>query len=384
VKAPAKINLLLKALARRNDGYHEIVSVMQAVGLYDVVSVRIDSAEGGASPEEARVRVTCDNPDVPADESNLACRAARIFLETSFPSAETSMHIHIEKHIPMAAGLAGGSADAAAVLLALARMSRTQASLQELAEIGSAIGADVAFCVLSCAAANPELGWAEEAWSAALAEGVGDRLTPFWARGGFALLVKPDVSVPTAEIYKAFDEVCGEARGGIGQQSAAIRRGHDRFCRAEGAAGALEASVSCSANEPVAGAQETKAETLGKELADGLAAGSAAAVFRNMHNDLESVTCLKYPVVAVVIEKMRGFCETPSGTGEGNSAEGAAANGNSGETPQPCLAEGGRVLMSGSGPTVFAYFFDEAEARAAVAKACVAFPGMQVFLAPAL
>jgi 4-diphosphocytidyl-2C-methyl-D-erythritol kinase len=465
VKAPAKINLLLKVLAGRDDGYHEIVSVMQAVGLYDVVSIQIDPARAGAglcadtpagkpqnrhaddnrhwadaklpveeayvsvacdNPEETRVRVTCDNPDVPADESNLACRAARLFLEwrarqanaqeladcscvsrqgvldfpsaedvpgfpsagaTNFPSA-ASVHIHIEKHIPMAAGLAGGSADAAAVLLALAWMSGAQASLPELAEIGSALGADVAFCVLSCAAANPELGWAEEARSAALAEGVGERLTPLRTNGGFVLLVKPDVSVPTAEIYKAFDEVGGEACGGI--RSA---EGGNGICGAE----AREVRAgSFSASEPVAGSQKTEAETLGKELADGI----AAAVFRNMHNDLERVTCLKYPVVAEVIEKMRNFCEAPAGGGiyaaansngdelprrntEAHCRQGAAAN-SSNELPKPCLAAPGRVLMSGSGPTVFAYFFGEADARAAFAKARAAFPDMQVFLASAL
>ncbi len=132
VKAYAKINLSLKILGMRPDGYHEIESLMQSVSLHDVITL---------SETPSGIQLTTTNLRLPTDERNLAYKAAELF------PRNTGIKIYIEKNIPVAAGLAGGSADAAAVLYGLNKMTECRMSNIELMELGAQIGSDVPFCL---------------------------------------------------------------------------------------------------------------------------------------------------------------------------------------------------------------------------------------------
>lgn len=180
-EAHAKLNLSLDITGRRADGYHEVRMVMQSVGLCDRVTVRMRTAGG--------IRLTCSDALLPVDEQNLAYRAAQLFRERF--GADVCCDIHIEKHIPVAAGLAGGSTDAAAVLHALNELYRVGASLATLQNMGLELGADVPYCLYG----RP-----------ALAEGIGERLTPVRGLEGVeVLIVNPGFAVSTAAVYGEAD-----------------------------------------------------------------------------------------------------------------------------------------------------------------------------------
>ena len=139
-KANAKINTYLNIQSRREDGYHNIVSVMQTVSLCDFVTVDLQPAQ------ETEITLSVSgNAEVPTDCRNLAWRAAERFLQTA--KLTKKVHIAIQKQIPIAAGLAGGSADAAAVLRALNRLCQMPFTTEELCQIGLTLGADVPFCI---------------------------------------------------------------------------------------------------------------------------------------------------------------------------------------------------------------------------------------------
>lgn len=142
VKAPAKINLYLDVMGKRVDGYHNIKSVMQTVDLCDVISVELDTPRRGTQS----IEISCSEAALPCDASNLAHRAAVAFFG-GCGIYEYTCRIHIEKHIPMAAGLAGGSTDAAAVLRLLNAMSGHPLDTDALCSLGATIGADVPFCI---------------------------------------------------------------------------------------------------------------------------------------------------------------------------------------------------------------------------------------------
>lgn len=150
IQAPAKFNLYLGVTGRAENGYHTVETVMQALTLCDVVTV-----SPCVSPND-RIRITCTESQVPCDESNLAYQAAELFFSqtgTRFP-----ISIHIEKHIPVAGGLAGGSTDAAAVLCALNRMHTQPLAEKTLLTLAASLGADVPFCLLSCLGTPAALG----------------------------------------------------------------------------------------------------------------------------------------------------------------------------------------------------------------------------------
>ena len=153
VKAFAKINLFLDMVSRRKDGYHDIISLMKTVSLHDTVTVSYEPSEA------TDISVSCNSRSIPCDESNLAYKAA-----VAYPFAKGKIEILIEKNIPISAGLAGGSADAAATLVALNQLCACSLSMQELKEIGASLGADVPFCI--------ECG-------TCLTEGIGERMTEF-------------------------------------------------------------------------------------------------------------------------------------------------------------------------------------------------------------
>ena len=199
-EAYAKINLRLTVGEKRPDGYHEIESVMQKVSLCDLVTVELfgqaEQAEQAAPAEEGtrRIRVSCTDPAVPTDGRNIVWGCAEAFF-SAFGIEAYDIRIHIEKHIPSAAGLAGGSADGAATLRLLNRLFGIHACADTLCEIGATVGADIPFCT------------SEQ--KIALCRGRGEILTPFppVAPACAALIVKPRaLSVPTGEAYRLLDE----------------------------------------------------------------------------------------------------------------------------------------------------------------------------------
>lgn len=177
LKANAKINLGLDVLRRREDGYHDLRMIMQTVTLHDVLELTLTKAEG--------IRVRTNLGFLPVNEDNLVYKAAALLLK-EFP-VSCGVFIDLKKHIPVAAGLAGGSADAAAVLTGLNRMLELGLSREELMERGVKIGADVPYCILK---------------GTALAEGIGEKLTVLPAMPACSiLLVKPPVHVSTKYVY---------------------------------------------------------------------------------------------------------------------------------------------------------------------------------------
>ena len=180
VNAYAKINLFLDIESLRDDGYHNIISLMQSIDLHDTVTVEY-------SPEkEYRITVSCSDESVPCNEKNLAHKAARFF-----PVDHGNINIHIEKRIPMQAGLAGGSADAAATLIALNELTGNTLTLDELKAIGNKLGADVPFCI--------ETG-------AAIARGTGDILQKTATMPYLPIVVaRKGEGMSTPEAYRALD-----------------------------------------------------------------------------------------------------------------------------------------------------------------------------------
>jgi 4-diphosphocytidyl-2-C-methyl-D-erythritol kinase len=184
ILSTAKINLYLEVVGKRPDGYHDIRSLMCPVSLYDTLRIRM----GGDS-----ITLVCDSPGVPADETNLAWRAADLFSKALQRKGRSSpgMAIELEKRIPVGGGLGGGSSNAATVLLALNRHWDHPFSPEEMARLGLRLGADVPFFLLG---------------KPAIASGVGDRLELF---DGLAarpvLIVSPGISISTAAVYGALN-----------------------------------------------------------------------------------------------------------------------------------------------------------------------------------
>ncbi len=186
VKAYAKINLLLNIVSKRKDNYHDLFMIMQSIDLYDLVKLKQNSSND--------ITIKCSTEGVPCDESNIAYKAAEKFFNES-KIKNTGLEIEIIKHIPHAAGLAGGSADGAAVLVALNHIYDDVFTEKELCNIGAAIGADVPFCIVG---------------GTKLAQGIGDVLTNLKQMPPcYIVLAKPDYSVNTAKAYAMFDE-CGK------------------------------------------------------------------------------------------------------------------------------------------------------------------------------
>ena len=181
VKANAKINLTLDILSKRLDGYHEVEMVMQSVGLFD--TIRMERQQTGIS-------LQIDTKELLADETNLAWKAARLFLDVY--RIQEGVFIEIEKRIPIAAGLAGGSADAAGVLIGMNILFGKRLTAEDLCALGEQIGSDIPFCIEG---------------GTMLATGRGEilqrlpNLPPL-----FVVLAKPPVSVSTAWAYRNYDE----------------------------------------------------------------------------------------------------------------------------------------------------------------------------------
>lgn len=180
-KAYGKINLALDITGRRDDGYHLVRMILQTVDLYDLVTVE---------RQEKGITLSCDDPRVPADEKNLAYKAAQAMIKSfDLPGG---VKIHIEKRIPMEAGMAGGSTDAAATILAMDELFGLHADIEELDQIAVKLGADVPFCLRK---------------GTYLAEGIGQKLTRLPdAPHGYLVLIQPGFGISTAWAYAQADE----------------------------------------------------------------------------------------------------------------------------------------------------------------------------------
>ena len=182
IQAPAKLNLTLDVLGRREDGYHDLKMVMQSITLADRLTLRPGRAPG--------IQVSSSFHFLPTGEKNLAGKAAVCFYQALGRPAR-DLDISITKHVPVCAGMAGGSSDAAAVLRALNRLEGDPFSQEELAHVGEAVGSDVPYCVLGCTA---------------LAQGRGEVLTPLSPLPHcWVVACKPDFPVSTPELFARID-----------------------------------------------------------------------------------------------------------------------------------------------------------------------------------
>lgn len=260
-RAFAKINLTLDILSKREDGYHEVEMIMQSINLYDTISVK---------KKKKGIKLYSNIEFLPTNEKNIAYKAAKLFFEKS--GIDAGAVISLDKMIPVSAGLAGGSTDAAATLCCLNKLYNSPFTDNELLELSKTLGADVGFCMCG---------------GTMLAKGIGERLeridTKFKTN---VLIVNPAFPVATAWAYGEYDKITKN----IFPDS--------------------------------------------KKMADALKKNDFNAVCCNLSNVLESVTVKEYPMLENIKKKLVN-----------SGADGA--------------------LMSGSGPTVFAFFDDFSKAKSA-------------------
>ena len=277
LKALAKINLGLDVVRRREDGYHEVRMIMQTIHLYDKLDI--------AKTKEPGIAIKSNLSYVPTNESNLVYKAGKLLMD-EFGITE-GVSVDLNKRIPVAAGMAGGSTDAAAMLYGMNRMFELGLSQKELMERGVKIGADVPYCLMR---------------GTALAEGIGEKLTQLPPMVKCPVLIaKPQISVSTKFVYENLK--------------------------------LTEETIHPDIDQLVTDIKE-------KDL---------AAIAGHMGNVLESVTIPAYPIIADIKNKMM---------------ESGAVN----------------SMMSGSGPTVFGLFDDEATAKKAYREMVASGLAKQVYL----
>lgn len=179
LRALAKINLGLDILGKREDGYHEVRMIMQTIQMYDVLEIKKKKAPG--------ISLSVNYPYIPCDERNLVYKAAKLLMDEF--QVEEGVSIHLDKFIPVAAGMAGGSSDAAAALVGINRLFRLGLTERDLMERAVNIGADVPYCVMR---------------GTALAEGIGEKLTRIARMPQCYVLVgKPGINVSTKAAYES-------------------------------------------------------------------------------------------------------------------------------------------------------------------------------------
>jgi len=197
VRCNAKINLYLRVLGKRHDGFHDLVSVMQSIGLTDILTVEETDSDS--------IEITCSNPDVPVDESNLVWKAAKVVAEKSGHSPH-GLKFHIEKSIPMMGGLAGGSSNAAGTLVALRDLWKLDFEDGDLVDLAADVGSDVPFCVLG---------------GTTIVRGRGDILEPLTAgiatsrNPGVFIVAAPPIEISTRDAYNELDSAREKAGGEI-------------------------------------------------------------------------------------------------------------------------------------------------------------------------
>lgn len=293
IKSYAKINLCLDVLRRLENGYHEVEMVMQQILLHDDVSVKwknpaTNEIRGQEGPID--IEVSTNRPWLPRDERNLAYKAAALMAELYGKERQGKIRIDIRKRIPVAAGLAGGSGNGAAVIHALNALWELGLDVPELCSIGRQLGSDIPFSIMGQAKANLNLGLSDDPMAAhcALARGTGTELEPL-SKGlrSHLVLTKPPIGVSTAEVYQGLrlDQI--KERPNI------------------------------------------------EELIESLAKKRFKTIQKNMVNVLENFTLTRYPNVMHTKNKVRS------------------------------LLKKNPVLMSGSGPTIFALCRTREEAQTA-------------------
>lgn len=180
VKAYAKINISLDVVGKQDNGYHLLEMIMQNIELYDLIDI---------TKRDSGIEVKCNIPYVPTDERNLVYKAAKLFIDTY--GIKGGVYINIRKNIPVAAGLAGGSSNAAAVLKAMRDLYEVEVSDEELIKLGLQIGADVPYCFVG---------------GTALCTGIGEVVKPLKPfKNHILVVVKPNFGVSTKEVYGALD-----------------------------------------------------------------------------------------------------------------------------------------------------------------------------------
>lgn len=262
-QAAAKINLALDILGKREDGYHLMRMVMQSVSLFDQVTLEIIPGDPG-------IRLDCSAPEIPCDSRNLAWKAAERLLEIT--GIQAAVHILIEKNIPSQAGMAGGSADAAAVLVGLNEMFRDPLPKKRLYEIGLSIGADIPFCMEG---------------GTKLAEGIGEQISPLPELPEcFFVIAKPLPGVATGPCFLRYDNLVQAEHPDLPSMLEALHSGNrpDIFRHMKNV---LEQAADCSAVEELRKALKTF-HPLGCAMT-----GSGSAVAAAFGSRTEAETCLR-------------------------------------------------------------------------------------------
>ncbi len=261
VRAAAKINLSLDVLGKRRDGYHDIKSIFQSIGIFDDVTVSII---------KKGVEITCSDRKVPCDERNTAYKAAQLFLD--YTGIASGVYINILKRIPSQAGLGGGSSDGAAVLYAMNRIFDTRMTIPELADLGGRISADTAFFIYG---------------GTAYVEGIGDIINPIRSLPSMDIVVaKGSAGISTPEAYRKIDALEAPERIKTGRILKAIDEG--RFMK--------KCSLCRNIFEEVADNRDVV--DLKKHLSDGgaelaLMSGSGSAVFGIFSDTKTALKCCR-------------------------------------------------------------------------------------------
>ena len=210
MRAPAKINLSLDVTGRRDNGYHDVRMVMQQIGLSDEIIIeKTENSSFKQDTEKPCIIVETNSMTLPVNEDNLVFKAAHLIMKEC--SIGTGIHIFIDKKIPIAAGMAGGSTDAAAVLKGMNRIFDCGLTDERLRELGVKIGADVPYCIMG---------------GTVLAEGIGEVLTPLPNMPGCIILIaKPGISVSTGYVYTEYDSLKDKKHPDVDGMTAAIKEG---------------------------------------------------------------------------------------------------------------------------------------------------------------
>ncbi|MDI7247055.1 MAG: 4-(cytidine 5'-diphospho)-2-C-methyl-D-erythritol kinase [Bacillota bacterium] len=316
IVARAKLNLTLDILGRRPDGYHELESVVQSIDMYDGVALGSTPARPvSGRGRELGVTLACQDPRVPLGHENLAFKAALAL--SRFTGLGAAVWVDIRKRIPVGAGLGGGSADAAAVLVGLNELWGLGLDATELARIGETVGADVPFCLTGGTAVIRGKGEQVEALPA---------LQNLWF-----VVVVPEDRISTAEAYAAYDRLAGDEPGG---NAAGVGKAGE-VDEASEAGGAVEVGGAVGASGVSEAGETREPGRAGRATPEMLAAIAARDVGRmaaGLANDLERAATGMVPEIQ--------------------------------EAKQALLDAGATgVGMSGSGPAVFGIAEDEKAAR---------------------
>lgn len=273
VQAYAKINLSIDVLGKRPDGYHEVLMVMQQVELFDTVKVIWEPEREEPEKQQLQISLTCNLTFLPVDDRNIAYKAAELMARQHGGGKSGRLVIHIEKRIPVAAGLAGGSADCAAVLHAVSKLWGLSLDLASLMKYGTELGADVPFCLAGQAALNEELELTGDsmAGTCAIASGIGEKLEKVTPLKSWVLLSKPSINLSTAQVY-----------GGLKLQEITERPNT-------------------------------------AELAEGLREGNLYKISKNMTNVLENYSLKEYPTIVytknMIVQEGKAYKALMSGSG---------------------------------------------------------------------